>query len=42
MLETVRFLIQNRDAGRVSIMVAADTSKAFDSVERNRLLEKLS
>ena len=42
MLETVRFLIQNRDAGRVSIMVAADTSKAFDTVEHNRLLEKLS
>ena len=41
MLDTVSYLITNRDSGRISTMLAADTSKAFDSVEHNRLLEKL-
>ena len=41
MLDTVSYLITNRDSGRISTMLAADTSKAFDSVEHNSLLEKL-
>ena len=32
----------NRDSGRISAMLAADRSKAFDSVEHVRLLEKLA
>lgn len=42
MLETVNYLITNRDSGRISTVLAADTSKAFDSVEHGRLLEKLA
>ena len=42
MLDTVSYLISNRDAGRVTTMLTADTSRAFDSVEHRRLLEKLT
>ena len=41
LLDTVTYLTDNVDAGRVTSLVTADTSKAFDSVEHGRLLEKL-
>ena len=41
MLETVNYLTENRDLGKVSALLAADTSRAFDSVEHERLLAKL-
>ena len=41
MLDTVNYLSSNMDSGLVSALLTADTSKAFDSVEHGRLLEKL-
>ena len=41
MLDAVQFIISETDRGRVVSNVAADTSKAFDSVEHGRLMEKL-
>ena len=41
MLETVRYLTDSMDKGRISTLLAADTSRAFDTVEHNRLIEKL-
>ena len=39
--DTVTYAVNNIDNGRVTSLVTADTSKAFDSVEHGRLLEKL-
>ena len=41
LLDTVVYAVNNIDSGRVTSLVTADTSKAFDSVEHDRLLEKL-
>ena len=41
LLDTVTYVTDNIDNGRVTSLVTADTSKAFDSVEHGRLLEKL-
>ena len=41
MLDAVQFIISETDRGRVVSNIAADTSKAFDSVEHGRLMEKL-
>ena len=41
MLDAVIYATDNIDSGRVTSLVTADTSKAFDSVEHGRLLEKL-
>ena len=41
MLETVGYLTDNIDQGRISTLLAADTSRAFDTVEHSRLIEKL-
>ena len=41
MLETVGYLTANIDQGRISTLVAVDTSRAFDTVEHSRLIEKL-
>ena len=41
LLDAVSFVTDNIDRSRVSALVTADTSKAFDSVEHGRLLEKL-
>lgn len=41
MLDTVSYLSSNMDSGRVTALLTADTSKAFDSVEHDRLLAKL-
>ena len=42
MLDAVQFIVSETDKGRVVSNIAADISKAFDSVEHSRLLEKLS
>ena len=41
LLDAVGHITDNIDGGRVTSLVTADTSKAFDSVEHGRLLEKL-
>ena len=41
MLDTITYAVNNIDDGRVTSLVTADTSKAFDSVEHGRLLGKL-
>ena len=41
MLDAVVYATENVDSGRVTSLVTADTSKAFDSVEHGRLLDKL-
>ena len=41
MLDAVVYATENVDSGRVTSFVTADTSKAFDSVEHGRLLDKL-
>ena len=41
MLDAVQFVISETDRGRVVTNIAAAMSKAFDSVEHGRLLEKL-
>ena len=41
MLDAVQFIISETEKGRVVSNIAADISKAFDSVEHGRLLEKL-
>ena len=41
LLDAVTFAIENIDRGLVTSLVTADTSKAFDSVEHGRLLDKL-
>ena len=41
MLETVNFLSTSIDCGRVATLLAADTSRAFDTVEHGRLLDKM-
>ena len=41
LLHTVTYVTDNIDKGRVTSLITADTSKAFDSVEHGRLLEKL-
>ena len=41
LLDAVNFISTNMDKGHVVSLLAADTSKAFDSVEHGRLLEKL-
>ena len=41
LLDAVTYATSNIDRGRVTSLVTADTSKAFDSVEHGRLLEKL-
>ena len=41
MLDVVTYVTENIDRGLVSSLVTADTSKAFDSVEHPRLLDKL-
>ena len=41
LLDAVSYITDNIDGGGVTSLVTADTSKAFDSVEHGRLLEKL-
>ena len=41
LLETVSYLTKSIDQGKVSTLLAADTSKAFDTVEHGRLIDKL-
>ena len=41
MLDVVTYVTENIDRGLVTSLVTADTSKAFDSVEHPRLLDKL-
>ena len=41
LLDTVSFATDSIDRGMVASLVTADTSKAFDSVEHTRLLDKL-
>ena len=41
LLDAVGYITENIDSRRVTSFVTADTSKAFDSVEHGRLLEKL-
>ena len=41
LLDAVTFATENIDRGLVTTLVTADTSKAFDSVEHGRLLDKL-
>ena len=41
MLDAVTYVTDNIDKGLVTSLVTADTSKAFDSVEHARLLDKL-
>ena len=41
LLDVITYVTDNIDGGRVTSLVTADTSKAFDSVEHGRLLEKL-
>ena len=41
LLDAVTYATENIDKGMVTSLVTADTSKAFDSVEHGRLLEKL-
>ena len=41
LLDTVTFATENLDRGAVTSLITADTSKAFDSVEHGRLLDKL-
>ena len=41
MLDAVVYATENIDSGLVTSLVTADTSKAFDSVEHGRLLDKL-
>ena len=41
MLDAVTFLMDGLDGGHVGCLTTADTSKAFDSVQHPRLLEKL-
>ena len=42
MLDAVMYLSESLDKGLIASISAIDTSKAFDSVEHGRLLEKLS
>ena len=41
MLDSVSFISSCMDSGHISTLLAADTSRAFDSVEHERLLVKL-
>ena len=41
MLETVNFISDSMDQRHVTTLLTADTSRAFDTVEHSRLLEKL-
>ena len=41
LLDAVTYTVSNIDRGLVTSLVTADTSKAFDSVEHGRLLDKL-
>ena len=41
MLDAVIYATESMDRGHVTSLVTADTSKAFDSVEHGRLLDKL-
>ena len=41
LLDAVTYSVNNIDRGLVTSLVTADTSKAFDSVEHGRLLDKL-
>ena len=41
MLDAVTHLTNNMDRGMISCLTTADTSKAFDSVQHGRLLDKL-
>ena len=41
MLDAVAYLLDGMDRGLVGCLTTADTSKAFDSVQHRRLLEKL-
>ena len=41
MLDAVGFLMNGLDEGLIGCLTTADTSKAFDSVQHPRLLEKL-
>ena len=41
LLDTVTYATENLDRGAVTSLITADTSKAFDSVEHGRLLDKL-
>lgn len=41
LLDAVSYTVNNIDKGLVTSLVTADTSKAFDSVEHGRLLDKL-
>ena len=41
MLDTASFLMDGMDGGLIGCLTTADTSKAFDSVQHPRLLEKL-
>ena len=41
LLDTVTLATDNIDRGMMTSLVTADTSKAFDSVEHGRLLDKL-
>lgn len=40
MLDAVSYFIDSIDKGQIGCLTTADTSKAFDSVQHNRLLEK--
>ena len=41
LLDVVSYISNRRDEGKTVSLIAMDTSKAFDSVEYGRLLEKL-
>ena len=41
MLDAVGYLMDGMDRGLIGCLTTADTSKAFDSVQHRRLLEKL-
>ena len=41
MLDAINYVTSNLDTGLITTILTADTSKAFDSVEHGRLLEKM-
>ena len=41
MIDTINFLSSAMENSQVSTLIAADTSRAFDSIEHVRLLDKL-
>ena len=41
MIDSLNFIMSSMESGQICILLAADTSRAFDSVEHGRLIEKL-